>query len=71
MDLFFLVINSTNFFTLGLIFFPVFLYQKFEKRNKEKPWFGFFVCHFSPQFCDVGEVVVIHKLIYTDLAIKI
>jgi hypothetical protein len=65
------VINSTNFFTHGFIFFPVFLYQKYEKRNKEKPWFCFFACHIFPQFCDAGEVAVIHKLIYTDLAIKI
>jgi hypothetical protein len=56
---------------LDFFFPPVFLYQKFGKRNKEKPRFGFFACHFFPQFCDVGEVVVINKLIYTDLAVKI
>jgi hypothetical protein len=55
-----------------LDFFLVFLYQNFEKKKKKKkPWFGFFACHCFPQFCDAGEVAVILKLIYTDLAIKI
>jgi hypothetical protein len=66
---FFLIINSTNYFSLRN-FFQFFYIKNLQKRNKEKPWFGFFACHFFPQFCDVGEVVVIHKLIYTDLAIK-
>jgi hypothetical protein len=65
------VINSTNFFKVLDLFFSQFFYIKnLKKETKKNPGLVFLFAIFFPQFCDVGEVVVIHKLIYNRFGYK-
>jgi hypothetical protein len=61
------VINSTNFFSHGKNF-QFFYIKNLKKETKKNPGLVILLAIF---FHKIGEVVVIHKLIYTDLAIKI